>query len=119
MLASQTIQRSGAENSGAKASHDCGKGREGKIMQRTQEWFALRWGKVRGSRIKDVTAKIKNGEAATRRAYKAEKVLERYSKKNQERGYMSPAMQDGITYEDAARLAYRFETGSDVQEVDF
>jgi len=43
------------------------------------------FGKVTGSRIDDVMAKIRNGEAKTRENYRAELVLERYGGRSQEK----------------------------------
>ena len=47
------------------------------IEQGSTEWHALRLGKVTASRIVDVLAKIKPGEAATRASYRAELVAGR------------------------------------------
>ena len=44
--------------------------------QGSDEWKAARAGKVTASRINDVMAKIKSGEAAARRDYKFELVTE-------------------------------------------
>ena len=40
------------------------------MEQRTDEWFQARLGKVTASKISDVLAKIRTGEAAVRRNYK-------------------------------------------------
>lgn len=87
--------------------------------QRTPEWFAARLGKVTASRICDVTATIKTGEATSRRNYRAEKVLERVSGIPQESGYKNGAMQYGIDNEATARAAYCFDANTDVAEVGF
>jgi len=89
------------------------------MLQRTPEWFAERLGKVTASRIHDVMAKIKTGEAVTRRNYKAEKVLERYTGVSQENNYLSNAMQAGIEKEVAAREIFEWENKIIVQECGF
>ena len=47
------------------------------IEQGTPEWFAMRLGKVTASRITDVLAKVKTGEAVTREDYRTELVVQR------------------------------------------
>jgi putative phage-type endonuclease len=91
------------------------------MLQRTPEWFAARCGKVTASRISDVIAELKDKtkEATGRRNYRRELVLERYSGVPQESGYTSFAMQQGVLKEDAARNAYAFAAGVDVEEVGF
>lgn len=86
--------------------------------QRTPEWYAARAGKVTASRLSDVLASIKSGEAASRANYRAELVAERLTGKCSE-GFSSGAMQWGVDTEPAARLAYEAETGLIVSEVGF
>ena len=87
------------------------------MLQRTPEWHAFRLGRVTASRICDVMATIKTGEAVTRRNYRAEKVLERISGKSQENNYQSGAMLAGIEREAQARIAYEFEKNCTVEDV--
>lgn len=87
--------------------------------QRTPEWFQDRLGKITGSRAKDVIATIKNGEAASRRDYRVQLVLERLTGKPKEAGFLNEAMQRGIDKEPEARLAYQAITGDMVDEVGF
>lgn len=89
------------------------------MLQRTPEWFDARCGKVTASRIADVMATVKTGEATSRANYRAEKVLERESGQAQDSGYVSYAMQRGIEQEAAAREAYEFMRRLDVVEVAF
>ena len=92
------------------------------MLQRTPEWFQARVGKVTASRIHDVMAYIgknKNEEGVTRRNYRRELALERYTNMPQESGYTSFAMQQGIAKEDAARDAYAFAKGADIEPVGF
>ena len=88
-------------------------------QQRTEDWHRARLGKVTASRICDVTATIKTGEATGRRNYRAEKVLERLSDIPQENGYRSGAMIYGTENEERALLGYSFKIGADVDPISF
>ena len=85
--------------------------------QRSPEWFAARAGKVTASRIADVLAKIKSGEAAARRNYKAQLVAEIISGMPQDNGFVTADMQYGIDMESEARAAYEAEEGVLVEQV--
>jgi len=91
------------------------------MLQQTPEWFAARCGKVTASRIDDVMAPPtqKGGEAAERKKYRAEKVLERATGIPQENSYKSAAMIAGSENEAAARAAYVFAMNVNVEEVGF
>jgi hypothetical protein len=54
------------------------------IEQGSPEWMALRLGKVTASRIADVLAKVKTGEAVTREDYRTELVVQRLTNKPSE-----------------------------------
>lgn len=86
------------------------------IQQGTPEWFAQRLGKVTASRIADVMAKIKSGEAAARSGYRAELVAERLTGK-QTPSFINDAMRWGTECEPLARSAYESEKGLFVIEV--
>lgn len=88
------------------------------IIQGTDAWKALRAGKVTASRIADVIAKIKTGEAAGRANYRADLIAERLTGIPAE-SYFNAAMEWGINTEPLARLAYEAVTGNQVQEVAF
>jgi hypothetical protein len=83
-------------------------------IQRTDEWFAARIGRATASRFKDVLARVKNGEAASRRDYRSQLVVERLTGAREE-GYTNAAMQWGIDHEDDARAMY----GAEVMECGF
>jgi len=87
--------------------------------QRTPEWFAARAGRVTASRAGDMLARIKSGEAASRRNYRTQLVAERLTGRPQENGYVSPAMQQGIDLEPVAIAAYEAYTGSLVKRCGF
>lgn len=80
------------------------------IVQGSPEWFAQRLGKVTASRLSDVVAKIKTGEASTRAGYRAELVAERLTGKAAE-GFSNAAMKWGTDCEPLARAAYEAEFG--------
>lgn len=92
---------------------------ETSVIQRSDEWFISRLGKITASRISDVMAKLKNGnEPAARRKYRAQLVIERLTGEREE-GFCSGAMRRGIELEPAARASYEFITGNTVEEIGF
>jgi YqaJ-like viral recombinase domain len=86
--------------------------------QRTEQWAALRCGKVTGSRICDVLAEIKKGEAASRRNYRAEIIVETLTGIPVEQ-YISKEMQWGTDTEPFARTAYELERDANISTVGF
>lgn len=87
--------------------------------QRTPEWHAARLGRLTGSCAGDMLAKVKTGEAASRRNLRIRLVLERLTGVSQEDGYVSRDMQRGTDLEAAALAAYEAETGEVVRRVGF
>lgn len=89
------------------------------VEQRSEEWFALRRGKVTASRIGDILATIRNGNwAASRKNYAAQLVTERLTGKDPE-PFMNEYIQWGIDQEVPAREAYQKATGNAVEEIGF
>jgi hypothetical protein len=86
--------------------------------QGSPEWFAARCGVASASRFAAIMATIKTGEAAERRNYRADLVVERLTGKPLE-GFTSAAMKQGIEREPFARMAYEARTALIVQEVGF
>lgn len=86
--------------------------------QRSEEWHQARLGKVTASRLADVLATIKTGEAAARANYRIELVSERLTGMRAP-GFTSAAMQWGVDNERAAVAAYELETGRMVSDVGF
>jgi putative phage-type endonuclease len=84
------------------------------IEQRSEEWYALRCGKVTASRVADVVAKIKNGYSASRANYAAQLIVERLTGTVAE-SYVSEPMQFGIDNEAEARDAYCFYQNATVE----
>lgn len=85
--------------------------------QGTAEWLAARAGKVTASRMADVVAKIKTGEAAARRDYRAQLVAEILTGTPQEDSYINAEMQWGIDQEELARSAYEVHSKVLVDQV--
>src|SRR5690606_38503446 len=85
--------------------------------QGSAEWLASRAGKVTASRISDVLAKIKSGEAAARKDYRAQIVAEILTGKPQESGFVNAEMQWGTENEPFARAAYEVARGILVDQV--
>lgn len=79
--------------------------------QRSPEWFAARLGRVTGSRASDLLATIKSGEAAARRDYRTQLVVERLTGQMAEDTFVNKEMQRGIDCEPLARAAYEAQTG--------
>lgn len=89
------------------------------LEQGTPEWLAARAGMVTASRIEDVLAKIKTGEAAARRDYRSQLVAEILTGKPQENGYQSPEMIWGNETEPLARSAFELSRNVLVDQVGF
>ena len=87
--------------------------------QRSEAWFHARLGRLTGSVAGDMLAKIKSGEAASRRNLRLKLVLERLTGKPQESDFLSAAMQAGIDREPLAFAAYEALTGDIAQRSGF
>lgn len=87
--------------------------------QRSETWFAARVGRVTGSNAGKLLAKIKSGEAADRRNYRVQLVLERLTGKPQDSGYQNFAMQQGLEREPLAIAAYEAQTGLLLEQTGF
>lgn len=88
-------------------------------LQRTDDWFNDRLGKVTASCVAKVMAKLKSGApGADRQNYKAQLVTERLTGKPTE-SFQNAAMLRGIELEPQARAMYSFATGHDVTEIGF
>lgn len=83
------------------------------LAQGSQDWFAVRLGKVTASKVSDVIAKTKSGWSASRANYMAQLVAERLTGQAQE-SYSNANMQWGTDNEPLARAAYEFRTDATV-----
>lgn len=91
-----------------------------KIIQKTDEWLLVRLGKLTASKIADATAKIKTGEAASRRTYRAQLVAERLTSIPQGVDLSNnKAVQWGNDAEPLALAAFESETEQFVTEIGF
>ena len=86
--------------------------------QRSEEWFAIRIGKVTASRVADVLAKTKSGYSASRDNYMAQLICERLTNQKGE-SFTNAAMQHGTETEPLARAAYEALKDVLVDEVGF
>ena len=86
--------------------------------QGSQEWLLERLGKVTASRIVDMMASTKSGEAASRANYRAQLVAERLTGTVQE-SFTNGAMQWGTDNEPVARAMYEVAAGVMVDQVGF
>ncbi len=86
--------------------------------QGSPQWFADRCGCATASRMADVLATIKNGEAASRANYRAELIAQRLTG-IVEPGYTTPDMERGTEMEPFARAAYELKMNTIVEEVGF
>jgi putative phage-type endonuclease len=75
-------------------------------------------GKVTASKVADVLAKVKSGEAASVKNYRAQLVVERLTGCKEET-YTNAAMQRGIDLEASARECYEFISGNTVEQIAF
>ena len=88
------------------------------IEQGSPEWLAIRLGKVTASRITDVLAKGKSGEAATREDYRTELLVQRLTNEPGE-SFTNAAMEWGTQTEPMARIAYEAYANVFVEQVAF
>ena len=88
------------------------------IIQGSDEWKALRLGKVTASRVSDVIAKTKSGYSASRANYMAQLIAERLTGTPAET-FTNAAMQHGTDTEPEARDAYCFYQNASVEQVAF
>src|ERR1044072_8526340 len=88
------------------------------IEQGTDEWRALRLGKVTASRVADIVAKTKTGYSTSRANYAAQLICERLTGVPTET-FTNAAMQWGTDMEPEARAAYEFNRAAKVEQVAF
>lgn len=88
------------------------------MEQRTDEWFAIRLGKVTASRVHELMARTKSGYSTSRSNLMAELICERLTGTTAER-YSNAAMQWGTDQEAPAKAAYAFMTDLAIEDVGF
>ena len=87
-------------------------------VQGTDEWLQARLGHATASRFRDILATVKSGEAAVRRAYRADLVVELLTGLPT-KYFVSSAMAQGTEREPIARSEYEARLGRFVTEVGF
>ena len=85
------------------------------MIQRSEDWFAARCGRVTASRVADLMAKTRTGYSASRQNYMAQLICERLTGRPTE-SFNSAAMQRGTEKEPEARAIYMLESGEIVEE---
>jgi hypothetical protein len=88
------------------------------VTQGTEEWFRARLGIPTASRFADIMAVIKNGEAAARRNYRSQLVIERLTGRRTET-FVSQAMKDGTEREPFARIEIEARIGKLIAQPGF
>ncbi len=88
------------------------------IVQGSDEWKAIRLGKVTASRVADVIGKTKTGWGAGRTNYMSELIVERLTGVAAE-GFTNAAMQWGTDKEPDARDAYEYFADVSVDQIGF
>lgn len=88
------------------------------LIQGSDEWLAVRIGRITASRMADLSAKTKSGWGASRANYAAELLCERLTGCAAQR-FTNAAMVHGVEQEPFARQAYAERHGVDVYEVGF
>ena len=88
------------------------------VEQGSDEWKALRLGHVTASKVADIMAKGRSGEAVTRKKYKMQLVAERLTEMQQD-SYSNAAMEWGVEQEPFARMAYEVQNGVFVDKTGF
>lgn len=87
--------------------------------QGSEEWKEIRLGRVTGSRVSDLVAKLKSGAyAASRADYCCELVAERLTGEREER-FITKEMAWGTEHEGEARATYGFMRDVEVTQVGF
>lgn len=88
------------------------------VQQGTDEWHQARLGRVTASRLADVLAKVKSGEAAIRANYRAELIAERLTGVPAQ-SFTNAAMEWGTEHEPYARGLYEVTKDVLVDQVGF
>ena len=84
------------------------------VIQGSEEWFAVRMGKITASRLGDIMRKTKWGESTYKYKVRLELAIERLTGKSASSVVMNKAMYDGVEREPDARLLFEAMTGKEV-----
>ena len=87
-------------------------------LQRTDEWYAARLGKLTASSFHMAVARTRSGWGASRANYRAQLVCERLTGRPTE-FYVNAAMQRGIDMEPKAKALYSLLSDNNIQDEGF
>ena len=84
------------------------------LIQGSDEWFAVRMGKITASKLGDLMRVTKYGESTYKTRLRMELAIERLTGKSASPNFMNQAMHDGVEREPHARKLFEAITGKDV-----
>jgi len=84
------------------------------LIQGSEEWHAVRLGKITASRLGDLMKKTKYGESTYKTRLRMELAIERITNTSASSIVMNKAMHDGIEREPDARTLFEAVTGKEV-----
>ena len=86
------------------------------LIQGSDEWFAVRMGKITASKLGDLMRVTKYGESTYKTRLRMELAIERLTGKSASPNFMNQAMKDGVEREPDARKLFEAITGKEVSE---
>lgn len=86
------------------------------LIQGSEEWFAVRNGKITASKLSDLMRKTKFGESTYKSRLRMELAIERITGKSAGDNFMNQAMKNGVEREPDARKLFEAITGKEVAE---
>jgi len=84
------------------------------LIQGSDEWFAVRMGKITASKLGDLMRVTKTGESTYKTRLRMELAIERITGKSASPNFMNQAMRDGVEREPDARTLFEAATGKEV-----
>jgi len=84
------------------------------LIQGSDEWFAVRNGKITASKLSDLMKQTKYGESTYKTRLRMELAIERITGKSASNNFMNQAMHDGVEREPDARTLFEAITGKEV-----
>jgi len=84
------------------------------LVQGSDEWFAVRMGKITASKLSDLMKQTKYGESTYKTRLRMELAIERITGKSASPNFMNQAMHDGVEREPDARSLFEAVTGKEV-----
>ena len=84
------------------------------VIQGSEEWFAVRRGKITASRLGDIMRKTKWGESTYKAKVRLELAIERITGKSASSVVMNEAMRNGVEREPDARTLFEAATQKEV-----